>query len=165
MASGSKGAIGTVLAVVAIAGTAGLMFWLAGASAPTTVANVQEGAAGPAAERVLAGVFETSMTTYVGREIELAGVRVEQVMTPEILWVALPGSQLFMVKLTPQAATSPAPALQSMVDVTGLVLIKTDSMLNAWQQSGAIQDAGQRAQAEFGTTFIEATRVVPAAGG
>ncbi len=171
MASGaSRNLSSPVLALVAILGAAGLMWWLAGASQPATVAEVQEGAttgggAGPAAERVLAGAFESSMSTYVGREIELAGVRVEQIMTPEIIWVSTPNGQPFLVKLDAQAMAGPAPAAQTMVDVTGRVLLKSDSTLNAWQQSGAIRDAGQRAQAEFGTTFIEARRVVPAAGG
>jgi len=171
MASGSsKNVAGGVLAVVAIVGTAALLFWLSGASQPSTVAEVQEAggageAAGAPAERVPAGAFEAAISSYVGRDIELAGVRLEQIMSPEIIWISTPNGQPFLIKLSAQAAAGPLPAAQSMVDITGRVLVKTDSTLNAWQQAGAIQDAGQRAQAEFGTTFIEARRVAPATGG
>jgi hypothetical protein len=37
-------------------------------------------------------------------------------------------------------------------------------VLNAWQQSGAIQSEGERMQAEFATAFIEASQVVPVSG-
>jgi hypothetical protein len=38
-------------------------------------------------------------------------------------------------------------------------------VLESWQQSGTLQDAGQRQQAEFGTHFIEARSVTPAQAG
>jgi hypothetical protein len=156
---------GKLLAVVAVAGMAALLGWLAATSEPSTVAPVMDATNDTAmagAERVAAADFESAMQSYWGREIELVGVKVEQVMTPELIWVSLPSGQAFLVKLSAEAMSASAPATQSTVAVTGRVLAKTDSVLNAWQQSGVIRNAGQRQQSEFGSTYIEARRVVPA---
>jgi len=105
--------------------------------------------------------FVRNPQRYEGREIDLGDVTVAQVMSPEIIWVELPGGMPFLVKLTPDAHR---PAAQARVRVVGRVLVKSDSVLSAWQQSGAILDAGQRAQSEFGTNYIEARQVRPVAG-
>jgi hypothetical protein len=40
--------------------------------------------------------------------------------------------------------------------VVGTMYAMNDSVLNAWEASGAIADEGQRMQAEFATSFLEA---------
>ena len=155
-----------VLAGVAIVGTLGLMFWLSSVSQPSTAAAVEEGPpageTAPSAEAVPGATFETAMASYVDRDIALSGVRVEQQMSPELAWVALPGGTLFLVKLAPG---TPALTAGQNVTIVGRVMEKTDAVLESWQQSGALQDAGQRQQAEFGTHFIEARSVAPAQAG
>jgi hypothetical protein len=155
-----------VLAGVAIVGTLALMLWLGWVSQPSAAAAVEEGPPAGAetslAEPVAAATFETSMANYVGREISLNGVTVEQQLSPQLAWLALPSGTLFLVKLAPGAAALTA---GQTVNVVGSVMEKTDATLDSWQQSGALQDAGQRQQAEFGTHFIEARSVSRAQAG
>lgn len=154
-----------VLAGVAIVGTLALMFWLSSVSQPSTAAAVEEGppaAETPSAEAVPGATFETAMASYADRDIALSGVTVEQQMSPELAWVALPGGTLLLVKLAPG---SPALTAGQNVTIVGRVMEKTDAVLESWQQSGTLQDDGQRQQAEFGTHFIEARSVTPAQAG
>ena len=169
MAIGGRGTspVSMVLAGVAIVGAIGLMVWLASASQPSTSATVQEGPPGvdaveEMAEAVQADTFEANMASYAGRDIQLSGLTVEQQMGEELAWVALPSGTLLLVKLAPGMG-----GLQNGQNVTvvGRVTEKTDAVLAGWQQSGVLQDDGQRQQAEFGTHFIEARRVTPAQGG
>ncbi|HKJ93384.1 MAG TPA: hypothetical protein VJ957_09450, partial [Longimicrobiales bacterium] len=48
-------------------------------------------------------------------------------------------------------------------NVSGRVVTMSDSVLDAWQQSGAIQNEGERMQAEFATAFLEASTVTRSA--
>jgi len=156
----------TLVAIVAVVAILGLMIYLnraSSASVPAPPAMVEGGGdMGPTAPPISASTFGSGMQSYVGQEIDLQGVTVAQVMSPEIIWVDVPtpqGSTPFPVKL---AAGATAPAANSTVNVEGRVLEKTDSVVNAWQASGAIENADQRAQAEYGPYFIEAKAVRPA---
>lgn len=161
--NGSSGIAGKILMVVGLAAIAGLLWWLSRAAVPTTTAAVEEAPADSAAEAsapiVNADDFVNNETAYKDREIDLGDVTVAQIMSPEIIWVELPGGAPFLVKLTTEAMAAPRPELQARVRIIGRVLEKTDSVLNAWEQSGAILDAGQRAQSEFGTMYIEANSI------
>jgi len=165
-----SGGVARLLMVAAVVAIGGLFVYLAYASQPTEAPVVVTGDeevgqdVGPTAPPVTALDFGTAPRTYVGQDIDLQGVTVAQIMSPEIIWVDVPtpqGSSPYLVKLSATLAAQGAPALQAVVNVTGRVLEKTDSVLSAWEVSGAIQDAGQRAQAEFGGTFIEATQIRP----
>lgn len=159
---GSSGR-GVVFMLVGLAAIAGLLWWLSRSampSAPTAAEEAQidefAGADTSSVPIIDASDFAANQAGYRGREIDMGDVTVAQVMSPEIIWVELPGGAPFLVKLTPQADR---PAAAARVRIVGRVLEKTDSVLNAWEASGAILDAGQRAQSEFGTTFIEARQV------
>jgi len=161
--NGSSGITGKLLMVVGLAAIVGLLWWLSRSAVPTTTVNVAETPADSAAEAtapiVNAEDFVNHESGYVGQEIDLGDVTVAQIMSPEIIWVELPGGAPFLVKLTPAAMAASRPELQSRVRIIGRVLEKTDSVLNAWEQSGAILDAGQRAQSEFGSVYIEANAI------
>lgn len=158
---GSSGR-GIVFMLVGLAAIAGLLWWLSRAavpSAPTAAEETQleDIAADTSTVPIIdAADFAANQAGYRGREIDMGDVTVAQVMSPEIIWVELPGGAPFLVRLMPGAER---PAAQARVRIIGRVLEKTDSVLNAWEASGAILDAGQRAQSEFGTTFIEARQV------
>jgi hypothetical protein len=157
-----------ILMAVAVVAIVGLLAWLSFASEPSTTPAVSLDTldAGPGAATsppVAAADFGANMESYTGQEIELRGVVVAQVMSPEIIWVDVPTSQgavPFPVKL---AVGITAPGQGATVNIEGRVLEKTDSVVDAWEQSGAIQNAGQRSQAEYGPLFIEA-RVIRQAG-
>jgi hypothetical protein len=170
--NGSSGITGKLLMVVGLAAIAGLLWWLSRVAVPsTTAADVAEATADSTAEPgstapvvdVADFVGKESRYAEAGEEINLGDVTVVQIMSPEILWVEMPGGAPFLVKLTP-AAMAERPQLQARVRLIGRVLEKTDSVLNAWQQSGAILDAGQRSQSEFGRWYFEAVGIRPVGG-
>jgi hypothetical protein len=69
----------------------------------------------------------------------------------------------FLVKLSDALLSSGAmPAAQARVNVRGTVTEMTPAVLDGWQQAGVLADAGQRTQAEFATSYIEATAIRPA---
>lgn len=168
--NGSSGISGKLLMVVGLAAIAGLLWWLSRVAVPTTSAadvadTSTDSMAGPesTAPVVDASDFVDNEARYAEQEINLGDVTVVQIMSPEIIWIELPGGAPFLVKLTPAAMTE-RPELQARVRLIGRVLEKTDSILNAWEQSGAIMDAGQRAQSEFGNWYFEANGIRPVGG-
>lgn len=102
------------------------------------------------------------MQGYHGQQIELQNVAVVQHMGSSIVWVELPSGSPFLVKVSDQVAANGLPAPQSRVNVIGRVVEKTDSVLAQWEEAGVLASAGQRTQAEFGSSYIEATAIRPA---
>lgn len=169
---GSTGGLATILMIVAVLLSAGLLVWLSFASRPEPEPEMamegdgMEMTSGSMAQTVTAAEFGANIASWVGQEINLTGVTVSTVVNDQIIWVDVPtaqGNTPFTVRLLPGAVAA-TPAAQSRIDVEGRVLVKSDSVLNAWQQSGAIANANVRATLEFGQNFIEATMVRPSAG-
>lgn len=160
--------------IVAIVATIALLVWLSFASRPaqgpamamddTTGATME---AGPTAPTVTAAEFGGNIAAHANQDVNLAGVTVSNVVNEHLLWVDVPtaqGPSPFLVRVLPGAAATP-PAPQSTVDVEGTVLAKTDSVLNAWDQAGAIPAGNVRATLQTGSYFIEARAIRQAAGG
>jgi hypothetical protein len=162
-----SGATAKILMVVALVAILGLMFYLNVASKasvpppmPTDDSAGSETAGSATAPAVTAADFGANAQSYVGQEIDLRGVSVSQVMSPEIIWIDVPtpqGNTPFLVKVL----SGSAPAQNAKVNIEGRILEKTDSVIAAWQQSGAIQNAGQKDQAEYGSLFIDARIIRP----
>lgn len=169
-ASAGRSAIptwGWMIAALVVVGV--FLVWLGVTSEPSAIAVVEEEDATEVAEPgftgtvVTAAQFETSVGQYLGQEIQLSNVSVQDKMGTQVLWIELPSGSPYLVKTDP--ATAQGVATQSRVTVVGRVLQKTDSVLGAWEQSGVLQNPGHRAQAEFGSTFLEARTVRPPTGG
>ena len=150
-----------ILVVAAFAAIVVFMVWLGLTAEPSVVTVVQEdtaAAGGPVTPQDLGA----DAARFHGREIEVAGVTVVRVAGPQVLWIDLPTGP-FLVKLSEALAAS-APGEGSSVNVAGMVLPKTDSVLDAWEQAGVIRDASERLALEPGTSFLEAVRITPAGG-
>jgi len=162
-----SGGLATVLMVVAIVATVALLVWLGFASRPaegpavTLDAGLEVGA-GPTAPSVTAAEFGANMASYVGQDVNLAGVTVSTVVNNELIQVGV-GDKPFTVRLLPGATATP-PVAQSVIDVEGRVLSLTDSVLDAWQQAGAITDTGMRSKLRSSGSFIEANAIRPSTG-
>jgi hypothetical protein len=48
--------------------------------------------------------------------------------------------------------------------MTGVVQEKNDAVLDEWEQSGVLESDDHRLQAEYGSTYLQARRIEPAAG-
>jgi hypothetical protein len=150
-----------ILVVGALVAIVVFLVWLGLNAEPSVVTVVQEDTAvagGPVTPQDLGA----DAARFYGQEIEVAGVTVARYASPQVLWIDLPTGP-FLVKLS-DALAQTAPAAGTTVSVAGVVLPKTDSVLNAWQQAGAIPDEAERTALEAGTSFLEAIRITPAGG-
>src|SRR5690606_6843968 len=159
---------------VALVATAAFIGWLATREPPESVAVQEPGdttsttqtPAGGPAQTIEPDVLNQTAATreLIGQDVEIAMVRVSDVLGTEMFWIELPGGAPFLVKMdSAQLAagrTVPSPGVD--VRVVGRVLEKTPEVLDAWTASGALANPDQRMLAEFGSTFIEARRVEPA---
>jgi hypothetical protein len=163
---------GTNFVPVAVALVAVFLFlgWLATRKPEQAVVVAEPGAdapeqvdeSGPAVAITPADLNQPAQ--YVGEVVELERVSVMSPLGSNLFWVELPGGSPYLVQLdsAQMARGTRVPAAGSAVHVVGRVLSKSDSVLNAWMERGVLQSEGQRSQAEFGSTYIEARRVGPA---
>jgi hypothetical protein len=141
--------------------------WLAMMAKPSVTPTIAPDSAqaadtAAAARQVTAAEFETNPDSFRGQTIELMDVAVQQQLGRSIVWVELSRGP-FLVKLSDALLSSGAmPAAQARVNVRGTVTEMTPAVLDGWQQAGVLADAGQRTQAEFATSYIEATAIRPA---
>lgn len=171
-AAGRSSPTSALWPLVAILLVAVFLVWLAITSEPSVVATPEETGdttamanATETAAVVAPAEFEANQQTYWGQEIQLQNVVVTSTMGPRIVWVELPSGAPFLVRMNDALAQSgQAVTPQSQVTVVGRVLEKTDSVLTAWQESGTLENDGHRQQAEFGSTYMEARRIIPASG-
>lgn len=174
----TSGSMATIFMIVALVATIALLVWLSFASRPPegpVMAMDDESDApmmdaGPTAPSVTAADFGSNIAARVGLDVNVTGVTISNVINEHLMWVDVPtgqGTTPFVVRLLPGAAVSP-PAAQTTVDIEGVVLAKTDSVLTAWEQAGAIPNANVRTTLQTGSYFLEARAIraaAPAAGG
>lgn len=153
--------------IIAFLMVGGLMAWLAVNGQKSTVAVVEE--EDPAAASSVAITLDdlaTNASGLSGQNVSLAGIQVVSRLGTQAFWIQLPNQNPYLIKLGPELVAAGF-AVQSgeVVDVSGRIVAMTDSVLAAWQQSGAIADESQRLEAEYvlGQTFLEAREVRRAA--
>ena len=159
-----------ILAAVSVVLIAGFMWWLAANAEPTTVAVVEDEAADTTGMGEEAGLgvtlaqLDAGPESYVGREVAIQDVPVSSRMGAQAFWTELPSRQPFLIKLdSTLVASQETVSSGERMMVRGTVHVMTDSVLNAWQASGAIGDA-ERPEAEFAQHFIEASRLRRSSG-
>ena len=170
MATGTRSTQGWIWTGAAVIAVLAFMLWLGAAAEPsvpvtvnedTTAADGQPAATG---EAVALADLVANPTAYQGRTIEVRGALVQAKVGEQAFFVEGPGQTPFLVKAGDAAMASPAQA-GARVDVVGVILPRTDSVLEAWKASGAIVGAGQEGEAQFAQMFLEASRVSAAQGG
>jgi hypothetical protein len=164
----NRGGSSWISVAVALVATAGFLGWLATRQPPETVAVDEPGGGAPADAADTgppATVVQPDALTgtgpreYLGQDVELTSVPVTSPLGSQLFWIELPGGTPYLVLL----AQGTQPPAGTNVRVVGRVTEKTDALLDEWEQAGVLQSADHRLQAEYGSTFIEARRVVPAA--
>lgn len=162
-AAARSSATNGILVAAALAAIVVFMVWLGLTAEPSVVTVVRE----DTTEAVTGGAVTAEelgadAARYHGQEIEVGAVTVARYSSPQVLWIDLPTGP-FLVKLN-DALAQTAPAAGTSVNIAGRVLPKTDSVLNAWEQGGAIPNAAERTALQAGTSFLEAVRITPAGG-
>lgn len=150
---GSSGAA-TIMMVVAFLGIAGFVFWLRGAAAPAEVVVVEE-PEDDGTPRMTYAAFAADPASHAGQTIRISGVPVTSAFGSNGFWTEDAASQPFLVHV-PGTVTIPS---SGTAEIVGAVMSMSDSILTAWEASGHIAGAGDRAAAEFSEAFFEAESV------
>jgi hypothetical protein len=155
-----------ILSLVMIAG---FMTWLGIKSKPTevTVQTGDQGAVENAGVPVIPlDTFSLNPDQYVGRQIRLQNVQAQSSMGKQAYWLDMPTQVPFLLKADSTLVAGGGFTMESgtRYDVRGRIVAMNDSVLDAWQKSGAIETDGERMQAEFATAFIEASQVQRVSG-
>lgn len=161
-----------LLMLLAILTVGGFLVWVTANSETTSQVEVVEGAEADAGEPadgvevVNAETFAAGPDTYVDREIRVNDLAVASPMGSQAYWAELPaGGGLYLIKLDPPASDVVSAAAGDRLSVTGRVLAMSDSVVDAWAEQGVIETDGQRLEAEFAITFIEASEATVTTGG
>ena len=124
----------------------------------TACAGDEEGDAAAAAEENVMTLeqFAAAPQAHTGQTVTLEGVQVSSRMGEHAFWIEFPNETPYLVKLEP-ALTDGGLRVASgeRYRISGRVVTMTDSVLAAWQESGAITDEGQMAEAQYATSFLE----------
>lgn len=159
---GAAGRFTTPLAVLAVVSVLGFLYWLYVTAEPTAVAVVEEAPADTAFAAVAPtdwATFATGPRSYVGMRLRFDEIKVVSRLGNAAFWTNLPDETPFLVRLdSALVAQGFAVTSGDLVRIIGTVHEMTDSVLDAWQQSGVLADEMQRAEAEFATLFIEVER-------
>jgi len=143
----------------------GFMFYLNQASKAFEVEVVQADEAdrdtdmGAGARAVSLAELVAAPESFAGEQVRLSDAQVVSRVGEVAFWVETPADSYYLIRLLP-AAAGLASELQtgSLATVTGTVHMMTDSVLSAWEGAGVIT-GGQRAEAEFATSFFEANQI------
>jgi hypothetical protein len=167
-----RGASSLIPVLVALLAVGGFLAWLAtrqpttesvAVTEPGNTAVDQQGTpTGTVTEP--AALNQQGGRALVGQDIELQSVPVSSMMGPHFLWVELPGGSPYLLRLDQSVVNGATPVPTSgNVRVIGRVEMKDEAVISGWVQEGLLQDEAHRMQAEFGTTYIMARLVQPAA--
>lgn len=158
----AAGRFTTPLAVVAVGSVLGFLYWLYVTAEPTTVAVVEEAPADTAFAAVAPtewASFSTGPRNYVGMRLRFDSIAVVSRLGNAAFWTNLANETPFLMRLdSALVAQGFTVTGGDELRVIGTVHEMTDSVLDAWQQSGVLSNDMQRAEAEFATLFIEVER-------
>ena len=112
--------------------------------------------------------FAANPQSHTGQSVTLEGIAVASRMGEQAFWMELPNETPYLIKLDHSLVDGGLRvASGERYTISGQVVSMSDSVLAAWEQSGAVADEGQKAEAQFATSFLEARRAerTSAAGG
>jgi hypothetical protein len=139
----------------------GFLFYLNQASRASVVEVVEEEvpAASSGAQTVDWAAFVAAPESFQGQRLRIAGLEVVSRVGNAAFWVEAPGDTYYLVRMLPEVlAQGVEIGPGAVVTVEGATHAMGDSVLNAWEQDGVIT-SGQRAEAEFATSFLEVASV------
>lgn len=144
----------------------GFMFYLNQASKAFEVEVVQaeeaeapEGGGSAAASVTLVELVGTP-EAFAGQRVRLSDAQVVSRVGEAAFWVETPADSYYLIRLLPPVAGESASLRTgALATVTGTVHMMGDSVLADWEANGIIT-GGQRAEAEFASSFFEAEEIV-----
>ncbi len=144
----------------------GFLYWLSITAEPTEVVVEDEPDEDVAVNVVAFADFSAGTSGYLGQEITLEAVEVSSLLGTRGAWTLLTNGTPYMLRLTDSALADSVEVVSGgTIDVTGMVVAMSDSILDAWDAAGDFPQSGDRMQAEFAIDFIEVTSVSEVRGG
>lgn len=143
--------LATPLMILCFLSMGGFLYWLSTRSGPE--GDATSDADGVALNEVDLQDFILGTQAYMGQEITLRGTPMHAVIGPRLFWTTLGSDQdLYMLFISESAlADSVDVTALRRVDITGRVMVLSDSVINVWQEAGVFANEGERFQAEFAT--------------
>ena len=157
---GEAGSLSVYLMVGAFLVAGGFFAWLSVRATPLEVAVEEEEAPVENLATVVGtDVFGTNPMAQAGMVIQLHRLQVETLIGAEAFYVGASSLTGYLVKMIPEVVASGG-VLETgaTVSLTGMVHVRTDSVVDAWVASGGIGE-GDRILAEFAESFFEAGEV------
>lgn len=139
----------------------GFLYWLNVTAEPTEVAIVEDTSdEGPGASAILTQEdFLANPEGQLDYLVEVTGARVASRLGAQAFWIG-PDDRPYLVKMGPEVVQAGTPVLvESVVKITGVVHMMSDSVLASWDTLGVFGNEGDRIVAEFATSFLEARAV------
>lgn len=167
--AGAANTAGLVLAIIAVLSVGGLIVWLDRTAEPTEVEYEAEDVEEPEPTSDVPIVeleqVRSEMAEYVSLEIEMRDYSINSLLGEEAFFIGSDDNP-FLVKMDSQAvAQTGEVSTEQTVTLRGTIRAMSDSVLNAWEEAGAIEGEGERAVAQFAEYFLEANRVQDVDGG
>lgn len=141
----------------------GAMLWWLSTTAPEEVQIVEGAGSDTAAESTAAGAtrvrmreFDTTRVEYLGQRIQLAGVEVVGRINDRLLWLAPEDNSVLVVLDAEMAEGEDAPSNGHAGTIVGEYRAMSDSVLDAWMESGVLENDNQRFSASFRSAYLEA---------
>ncbi|MFQ5536432.1 MAG: hypothetical protein ACE5GJ_03165 [Gemmatimonadota bacterium] len=160
--------LGMTLMILAFIAMAGFLYWLYQQSAAEKALRIQEAEEAAAAAAALEEMgtevtgedLQMNPAQYEGQKIYVSDLPVASMLGQQGFWLELPNQNPFLVSLS-EAVKAEGLDIQAGMKptVSGVVHAMSDSVLNAWTESGSIGE-GDRLAAEFATHFLEAEKVL-----
>lgn len=172
-ATGSRrGAASTsslILSIAAFLAIGGLIYWLNATAEPTQTEFVPEDTASeePVGDYPVVDLeqLRSELQAYVGFEIQIRGLTVNSTLGDHAFWVGPQDNPFLVMRDSTAYANRMELGNGDDVHVTGVIHEMSDSILDAWEERGAIAGQGERAVASFAEVFMEAHTVSEAGGG
>lgn len=150
------------LMILAFVLMGGMLWWLS-TTAPEEVQVVEGAETDAAGESTTAGAtrvrmrdFDATRDQYLGQRIELAGVEVIGRINDRLVWLAPEDNSVLVVLDADMAGSSNAPSNGDSGTIVGEYRAMSDSVLDAWMESGVLESDNQRFSASFRSAYLEA---------
>ena len=158
--------LGTPLMILCFLAIGGFLYWLSITAAPTEVVVEEEPEEDVAVNVIAFADFSAGTSSYIGEEITLQGISVSSLLGPQGAWTSLENGTPYLLRFSESALADSVEIVSGgSINVTGMVMAMSDSILNAWEAAGGFPQTGDRMQAEFALDFIEGTSVSDAQSG
>ncbi len=147
------------LMLVSFAVIAGFLYWLSieAANATPVVVAEEEQETGVAGAQSMT-TFSDGLEGFLGQEVSVRAVPVISGVGPNAFLTSLRDANetAFLMHFGPGVlGEGAAYPVGGVVDVTGVVVTMSDSILNDWEAAGSFPGPADRLLAEFAETFLE----------